>query len=706
MGVPRYDVRAGWLAGNWTEIGCKYPTWGIVADAFRWEELQAGPVPDVDVEELSIHRKVGTIIDRLSVGECRAQLANGQGQYTGIKSAQNLFAYSDNIASGTYWVTANGATSLAMLTGKTFAIDAATFAEDSATGPHRLRSPASVQVINSVANITICGEFYPGSRDRFELGLTDPTSAHGFLAQFSIRSMTVVAGPTATNSATALAASLQQLSDGWVRCWVAGTLPGSLAVARMDLVNSAGVNSYAGTGSAWVGVRALQAHQGALYPIDYLATAGEAVVPRGTELTVNDVFCVKAAAGTWDATSTTLTVQSVYSLFSGYLDEWGFNPALQDLRKLALSASDVANRLRPIVTTSMMVNVTHHTIAQAIMSEANFDALQYTIDPMNDQAQFAWIDQLSAGEALSTLQQNGAQVYFVDGRGRLRIKSRHHDVTSTAAVASYAVAFKLELALGVDDVINRIEVRTAPRRLVPIPSTIAWLSNPVYVPAQSTASFILDFYDYLTNETGVPAMNFDAQVKGVDFLAHKDPDAQQADITSAFNIAASLSATAAHCIVSNNGIENGYVTVCQFVGQQVTRQPELVKSIRDDASIARYTERYASVNADLLNTINRCTDLADFLLIDRKEPRVVTNLALKNEWPHTYQLDILDRIFLSNSLSRVNSSFYITEIEHTLVMSGGTEHTLSMKLDLAPIKNWFTLDSPTLGRLDFNLLGY
>lgn len=690
MPAPTYHARGGWLRGDWIEIGSKWATWDQIAGNFRWEELQAGPIPDVDIEEVQISRAVATMFDRLATGECRVQMDNARGQYTGTGSAQNRFAQSEYTAS--YFTALNGATSLNVLVGKTGAIDAPAFSEDNTNGFHSLRTVSSLSVVSGQSAM-FAAEFFPGTRDRFVMRLSDSTETNLFEASFSIRSMTV-AGQTAANSATVVGASLQALSDGWVRAWVLGTLPDLPAQGRVLLVNSAGVSSYTGTGSAWIGTRAWQAANGANLPIDFVGTYGSPLYPRDSFISPNDVFTLKAMDGT-----------SVYNIFSGYVEQWAFSPALRDTRKIQFSATDIAERLRPIISTSVMLNVTHKTILQTVMSRTSIDPLQYTIDAMNDLVAVSYLDQMSAGEAIAQLQQNGAQVYYVDGAGRLRLRSRHWDVQSTTAVASRAVAFAMNIALSTDSIINRLELSTTPRKIEIDVSTIAWISDAVYVPASTTRTFILDFADAITNETGVPCIDIEEQVRGLDYLFNVAPTGEGIDLTSQVIVSASASATAAYVTVSNPGGLNGYLTVCQLRGKPARRQPVVSRLMQDSASISKYQERYYSVTADLLGTDNRLRDLGEYLLSERANPRPGLAFSFKNEWPANLAVDLLSRVFISNSLANTASVWAVTELEHTIQFGLGVEHVTQYKSQLVPIKNYFTLDSSTLGRLDYNRLG-
>lgn len=696
MPAPRYDIRVGWLPGNWTEIGSKY-SWSQITGNFRWDELAAGPIPNEDVEELQISRKIGTMFDRLSTGECRAQIDNSRGQYTGTKSFSNLIRYSDFINSPYFGFT-NASASQQSLLGRTGAFDAAAIVENTATGFHVLNSVSSLSVQSGTAYVIHVELQGSDLRKWFNFGLRNIGGSIIAERRFNVASLTgannsVTGGAALVNSGEAVA-----LDDGWVRCWFSASFPSTGDLTFVSyIVNSAQTGNYTGNGSSWIGVRAIQVMVGSAWSSGQFIPTGNSleVVPQGTNLSVNDTFTVKAVDGS-----------SIYNIFSGYLDEWAFNPAVRDLRKMAISASDVSNRLRPIISTSLMVAPTHTAMFQAVMSAAGINPLQYSIDQINDISAFGFVDQMSAGEALSQIQQNGASVFYVDGAGKLHIKGRHWDVRSTTAVGSFSVGFQMNIGLGTDEVINKAEVRTVPRQIFPDVSTVAWLTEAVFVPAQSTKQFVLDYIDYLTAESGVPVFNLQPQVKERDIRAFSDPEGLGGEITSQFNVVTSLNATSAAFTVSNDGSGNGYLVVCQLMGRPVTKQPELVKIVTDDTSIAQYQERYASVEANMLFTDNRAKNLAEFLLVNHSQPKHQLSFALKNEWPSVYQHDLLDRIYIQNNISNINSSFYIREIEHTMTFQGGVEHAVQYKLEIAPTKNWFTLDDQFLGRLDANRLGF
>ena len=196
------------------------------------------------------------------------------------------------------------------------------------------------------------------------------------------------------------------------------------------------------------------------------------------------------------------------------------------------------------------------------------------------------------------------------------------------------------------------------------------------------------------------------QVKGIDFVATDDPLGLGPDITSQFNVVASLNATSAAFSVANNGAGNGYLVICPLKGELLSKQPELVASVTDAASISKYQDQYLSISANMLATDNRIRNLAEYIIYDKSEAKQNIAFTINNEWPGCFSHDLLSRIFISNNASYIGSVFVVEELEHTIVFDTGVDHKLQMNCKVSPIKNWFTFNSTTLGRLNYNRLGF
>jgi hypothetical protein len=694
-GIPRYEVRAGFIASDWSEIATKY-TWPMIADAFRWEELAAGPLPDDDVEEINCSRRVASIFERLQTGDLRVQVSNNRGQYTGRGNGENRIRWSDDMSQ---WSLSGGTASLDALVAPSGALTADTFVEGVTSLAVRGITINSI-ALASGQNIVWSGLFRNQGRFCFQFRLTDEGNANRWAdTGFDVNSVGNLYFQVATGGVY-LGASAQAFGDGWVRCYVAANL-GDAVSGRINIfvANSSANVSYLGNGSAGLSVAGLMMHTG-IAPRPLLQTPTSLALisnADGYDPKINDVLCVKA-----------IDASSAYSIFSGYLERWDANPALVDLQKIVLSATDVANRLRPIISTSLMAGVTHKNLLIAIMSAAQIDASQYQVEGMNDVAQFAFEDQISAGEAVADVQSAGGHYAYVDGEGRLQFRNRNFDVGTLGAVASYSNFFSFSISRDQDEIINRAEVQSRPREVYPGVTTVAWISDALFVPIGTTKQFLLDYVDPLTQETGAPVFHPAQPVQGVDIKMNASPDGNGVDYSASCSATVILNATAAEVTVSNNGVDgaNAYLSVLQIFGQPVTRLPDLSQTARDEPSIGQYGERYGSIGSDLIGTANRARNLAEYMIVTLSQPSTTVQAALKNEWPDVFQRELLDLVALVNSKTAVSSMFYVRELEDTITFDGGTQHVCDMRLRLAFQKWWFTLDSPTLGRLNYNQLGF
>lgn len=690
MTVPTYKMRAGWLGPDWAEIGSSY-SWAQLCDGFRWHELMAGAVPDADVEQIQISRQASNISNRLTTGQARIQLDNSRGQYTDVGSNENLVPFSETLNSA---ATALGATLLdnflPQMDGNQ---NGAKIVESSGGTLHGAVWAGSFAVISGQV-YTALVDLKGAERTALQWNFQDVAQVHviGLTIETASKAVT---GNFITGSASLVSTSAQILNDGWVRYSMAARLPTSMAAFIMLMNNSAGV-SYSGNGSAGLFVARAQVYDG-IAPFAYQPTIGAPIRPSGAEININDVVGVWALSGS-----------SVFGLYSGYVDRWDAAPALKDGRKLTVQAADIASRLRPVISTSLMINPTQSAVYQAILSAANIPADRYVLDQHNELLQFAFLDQITAGDAIADVQQNGAQFIYVDGRGRMQIKNRNFDVPSVAGFGPYSQVFALSQSLDDSNVINQIQVTTTPREPLLSLNTVGWISDPVFIAAAGSVDFLIDFVDPLTNERGAPVKNIQSMMAGVDFIFTANVDGGGTVQTACLSLQMTPNATSARIQAANvgSGANNGYLTTCQLKGYAVSAQPDLSLTVTDAASVAKYQPRFLSITAEMLGTKNRASDLGEFMLVTGSTPRALTTLGLMNEFPDVIQIDLLSRIGIMNSAMQIGSSFIAMGIDHTIVFDAGPQHTLSIDCELAPLKNYFVLDSNILGHLDLNRLGF
>lgn len=396
---------------------------------------------------------------------------------------------------------------------------------------------------------------------------------------------------------------------------------------------------------------------------------------------------------------------SVYNLFTGFVEGYDLDPAINANRRMTIKCGDIAGRLRNVIQTSLQYLVTQQAVFENVFAAAGISSAQYVLDGFPDAVVFSYADQVTAGDALANVQTSGAHYLYVDGAGRINAVNRNFDNVSTTAIASLSAVYGMALSTSDETVVNECNVRIAPRRIVFDVQTVGYLTDYVFIGGTSSATVTVEFTDPVTQERGVPVYALQP-ISASDYYISANPDLTGASLASQCVITVNQFARSANITVVNSGTSNAYLVQLTLRGTPATQGPEVKTTIPNSASQVTYQKRSQEFQADLLQTTARGANLAEYVIFRYAEPLNDLTVQVKNEWPYPYTLDINNHVWVQNSLLNVASSFVIKSVEHTIDFDAGAEHTLSMSLETRTIKGWFTLDSSTLGRLDINRLGF
>jgi hypothetical protein len=411
-------------------------------------------------------------------------------------------------------------------------------------------------------------------------------------------------------------------------------------------------------------------------------------------LAINQNVVIQAAEGS-----------SLYTIFTGFVESFDFDAALNAGRRINLKCGDIASRLQNPIQTSFQYLVSQETVFRDILQTAGISSSQYVLDSFPDAIVFSYADQLTAGEALAVEQQAGAHYIYVDGAGRINIKNRNYDNVSATAVASFASLYGMKMSVSDAEVVNECKVKILPRRILFDIASVAALADPVFVTGNGSASVTVEYIDSTTQESGAPVYSLAPIVAG-DYFISSSPDVTGADLSSQCLLTITPFARSANVTLVNSGTQNAFLASLTLYGSPASRYPEVQVSVPSSASQVTYRKRLQEIQADSLQTSARGRNLAEYVIFRYADPIPEIEIQIKNQWPFVVSAELGNHVWLSNSLLNVSSSFHIDEVEHTIDFSAGIEHTLSARMKLIPIKGWFTLDSSTLGRLDINRLGF
>lgn len=396
---------------------------------------------------------------------------------------------------------------------------------------------------------------------------------------------------------------------------------------------------------------------------------------------------------------------SVYNLFTGYVEGYDIDPSLDSGQKLNLRCGDIVSKLRNTIQTSLQYLVTQQAVFANVLAASGLTSSQYVMATFPDTVVFAYMDQITAGEAIFQTQQSGAHYSYVDGYGRLNIVDRNFDNSSVAAIASFSSFFGLTLKVDDTSIINECTVRAKPRKIVFDVQTVGYITDPLFVGGNSSGGVNLEFVDPVSQERGVPVFAL-SSVQSTDYYISANPDLSGADLSSQCVLTVDPFARSARITLVNSGTSNVYLVNLTLRGSPATQAPEIHAITVNSPSQVLYQKRTQEVQADLLQTFSRIKNLSEYVVFKNSEISFDIELQIKNRWPFVCSLEINDHVWAQNSLLNVGSSFIIKEMDHSIAFDAGTEHVVSYTLESRLVKDWFTLDSSALGRLDINKLGF
>lgn len=395
---------------------------------------------------------------------------------------------------------------------------------------------------------------------------------------------------------------------------------------------------------------------------------------------------------------------SSYNLFNGFVEKFSMNPQVGEQR-MVVSCGDIAGRLRQTIQTSLQVYVNQETVFRSILAAANVASTQYVMGSFPEVVAFAYQDQVSAGDAINEVQQAGASYVFVDGAGRINFANRNFDVVSSAAISSFASFFELSYSQKVDNLVNDCTVRVTPRLSGPLVSTVAVFDDSLFIAGVSSTQMTLESIDGTTSEDGAPIFSVSTPVNRVNYFLTEGPNGIGPDLSSQCVITITPFARSVSISISNNGTRNAYLSGLTLFGAPASKGSDIIRNLKDQASINSFQNTPLELQANILQTPDYADGLASYVLYKNAQPTGKLEVSIKNKTPSLFELELNKHMFISNSLMGINSSFVISSLEHSIVFDGGTEHTLSMDLELRPLKRFFVLDSSVQGRLDIDILG-
>lgn len=388
---------------------------------------------------------------------------------------------------------------------------------------------------------------------------------------------------------------------------------------------------------------------------------------------------------------------STHVLFTGTIDEYTVQPALDSPRRTTISARDQIKTLaNKTITSSLFTNINADQLFTSVLSLAGVSS--QSIDTMADVIPFAWFRDDNAVQAIQSLLNAGHWSSYVSGNGAFNIKNRYFDQAGVSAVGSYSEMFNLSYSKNADKVYNDITIEAQPRN-AGVSATIALLQNAVAIPASSHVSFFLEYVDPVTNEP-VPATNLITPVSSQDYQAWLTPSGTITNYTNALSLSITFFGQTAVQTIFNSHSNQVYLTKYQVRGDPVVLKSKISAKVEQTSSQSIYGKLDFTLTNDFIGQLGFAQEYAEFLKLRHEEPFPILNMSIRNEWPAILGYELGEVLNIVNTHVGISSNMVIRSLTHDIDLSRGVVHQFSTGMELFHDDNLLILDDLSLGLLD------
>lgn len=394
---------------------------------------------------------------------------------------------------------------------------------------------------------------------------------------------------------------------------------------------------------------------------------------------------------------------STYNLFTGLVDEWRVDPTMQAQRRATIRARDEIKNLRNrTITSSLFTNFNVGSLFEDVLSLSGITSRG--VDPIADETAFAWFRDENGSAAVSEILRSGFFFGYVDAGGQFRVRNRYFDQEGMV-VGSYSEYFGLTYTKNDDDVLNDIAVEAAPRQTQSQVSTVAYIADPITIPASSHVGFWLEYLDPDNGEPA-PAVDLVMPVNSSDYLTNTASTGGGTDRTATTSVQVSFFGQTAVNTVFNGSGDDVFLHKYQIRGKSVQRRARIAATAEDGSSQAVYGDRNFTLSNDLITRQAFAQDYADFLRDRNAEPVPGVSMTLRNEFPAILGHELGDLVHVVNTETGVASRHTISRIEHQVNLTRGLVHQLSIGLTRFRDQEVLYLDDAEFGKIDERRLGF
>jgi len=389
---------------------------------------------------------------------------------------------------------------------------------------------------------------------------------------------------------------------------------------------------------------------------------------------------------------------SSFSLYSGRIKSIATRPVIGERTTVIEAATEIDRMTRTLLNTGIFTSINAGSLYTEIMSRCSVQSFAVP-DLISDTVDFAWYRDRSASNALDQLIQSGYYQAFTDGAGTINLRGRYFGVLGTP-VSTVTQAMDMNYRLTDERVINSVKVSATPRKQISDVSTIAWIAQPIVIPASESLGFFVSFLDPRDPGSTTPVGSIVSLVSSQDYYAAANADGSGSDFTSTLSVSVTAFGESAVCSLFNGTGTDAYLTRFQIRGYPILSGADYRPQTDDSSSQAVYGLMELAIEESLITDFTYLKDFTNLLINERKEPRAGVSVTQVNEFPDLLSREVGDVLSIVNSITGINSMWAIRSMEHEISLLSGLEHRVSYELEGYTERNWLVLDHATFGKLD------
>lgn len=288
--------------------------------------------------------------------------------------------------------------------------------------------------------------------------------------------------------------------------------------------------------------------------------------------------------------------------------------------------------------------------------------------------------------------------------GNLRWEKR------TARLTPTTVASFLGTMQGLDakaNIKNRAKVTAHPRTVDAAATTVLFSkpsqSNPLISPSQ-TITITGRYSDPANRASRVGGTDMVAPVATTDYLLNAAADGSGADLTANLTVVATYGANQVDYSLTNTGGTPGYVTKLQARGRGIYDYTPIDAMKLDQPSIDLLGESLVQIDMPYQSDLSVAQAVADFVVSSWLTPGA-TEAAMRCIPRDDAEMDMLmalepgAAIAVSESVTGINSVFFIQNVSERLTEYGRTNVVFDFLLQRALVANYWKLGTAGFGEL-------